>query len=264
MKKMIYLCLIAITAFSAQAQPPTYFNYQALVRDAGGNILSERGVGFKIEILKENETGTVVFRETHDATTDKFGRVTLKIFGGDHDGMWMPINWTEIDYFLKIYLDPDGGNSYTEMGVAQLLSVPYAMHASTVDNSNLPGSYVDFAITGTFKLGSNGIYANELYEISGVTHETNNTISFTLPAGYNEFNTFVLAVQVFVETTGISGSRLNYGLGYTATNGTIGYRFGYFNLVQIGQSHYRMTIYYPDELKDKSFSVLLLRKALIM
>jgi hypothetical protein len=259
MKRIFLILIAAALALLSFAQPPAYFNYQAVVRDAEGAIIAGQDVSIKIEILSGTSTGTVVFRETHLVTTSDQGLVTLPVFGGNHDGMWEEIDWSANDYFIKIYLGNSTGTDFQEMGTSQLLSVPYAMHAATVDVNKLPISYDEFDITGTTKIGESGMIISEINKITGTTDATNNYISFDMPAGYTEENTHVLSVEIKKYTNAAFDSDLNYGLGYTGTNGTVSYRFGWYQLTAIGQSHYRMTLYYPDELKDLPFTVVIMK-----
>ena len=278
MKKVFFTFIAAAFALLSFAQPPYYFNYQAVVRDAEGTLMKGQDVSIKIEILSGSATGTVVFRETHLVTTSDQGMVTLPVFGGAHDGMWLEIDWSADDYFIKTYLGNSTGTDFQEMGTSQLLSVPYAMHAKTVSTEkqelavsgtelsisggntvNLPDTYGAFTVNGTTKIGESGMIVSEIRTMTGTTDVTNNSISFDLPEGYTEENTFVLSIQIKKYVDATFDSDYNYGLGYVGTNGTVGYRVGWSQLVPIGQSNYRMTIYYPDELKDLPVTVVLLK-----
>ncbi len=44
------------------------------------------------------------------------------------------IDWSAGPYFLQTETDPTGGTTYTISGTSQLLSVPYALHATTAEN----------------------------------------------------------------------------------------------------------------------------------
>jgi len=185
------------------------------------------------------------------------------IFGGTADGSWSAINWSIADYFIRIYLGNSTGTDFTEMGTSQLLSVPYALHASTVDVNKLPATYDKFNVTGSIKVGENGLPIGEIIEITGTTDATNNSVSMDLPDGYLESSTRVLSVEIQDEVTGgISDYTVYYGLGFTGTNGSVSYKIGWYELAKLGSSHYRMILYYPDELKGKSFRALLLKRGL--
>jgi hypothetical protein len=122
--------LFSLLAFHLSAQPPHSFSYQAVVRDAGGNLVKEQTVGMQISILQGSETGTTVYRETHQKSTNANGLVSLEIGNGTPvQGNFSEINWGDGPYFIKTETDPTGGNNYTIAGVSPMLSVPYAMYA---------------------------------------------------------------------------------------------------------------------------------------
>ena len=129
--KRIYLSLtIVLMAFTSLAQPPQAFNYQAVVRHEGGAIISGQWVKLRISITQGSGGGTAVYTETHHVETNQYGLVNLAIGKGEQlAGAFSEIEWGEAAHFLKIELDPQGGNNFIEMGAAELLSVPYALFA---------------------------------------------------------------------------------------------------------------------------------------
>jgi hypothetical protein len=133
MKKEIYYFIVMFFLSSiAFSQAPDKMNYQAIVRDAAGNILANQQVGLKISILKGTISGTVVFEETHAISTNTNGLITLVIGSGTVvSGNFSAINWSNDSYFLKTETDPTGGTSYTISGASPLLSVPYALYAKS-------------------------------------------------------------------------------------------------------------------------------------
>jgi hypothetical protein len=44
------------------------------------------------------------------------------------------IDWSANSYFVQIEIDETGGTNFKNMGISQLLSVPYALYAETVSN----------------------------------------------------------------------------------------------------------------------------------
>jgi hypothetical protein len=134
MKKLVLIMSGLVITGILLAQSPAAFNYQAVVRDATGAVKANQNVSFRISILQGSVSGTAVFRETHSAMTNEFGLVNLEIGNGNIlNGTISTINWGGNRHFLKIELDPNGGSSYTPMGTSQLLSVPYALNAKTVE-----------------------------------------------------------------------------------------------------------------------------------
>lgn len=133
-KAVLFFMMIGASTF---AQSPEKFNYQAVVRDASGASVTGSLVGVKVSILSGNSTGPVVYSETHGVTTNNYGLITLQIGAGSVSGPAMSsINWGIDDYYVKIEIDPTGGTAYTITSVSQLISVPYALHAKTVENVN--------------------------------------------------------------------------------------------------------------------------------
>jgi hypothetical protein len=141
MKKIYTILLTAfLTALiflpgQADAQAPEQMKYQAVARDNGGNILSNQLISFRISILQGSSTGTSVYSETHQVTSNDFGLANLNIGNGTvQSGNFSSIEWSSDSYFLQVEMDETGGSAYQLMGTSQLLSVPYALQAKTADN----------------------------------------------------------------------------------------------------------------------------------
>lgn len=116
--------LLLITCMTLQGQAPAGFNYQAVLRDGSGNLKANTNVTIQISILQGSATGTSVFSETHNTTTNDFGLVNLQIGSVETTG-FAGINWADGPYFIKLVVDG------VEMGTSQLLSVPYALYAAS-------------------------------------------------------------------------------------------------------------------------------------
>ncbi len=126
--------LIAVTC-ALMAQVPQGMKYQAVARDASGNVLANTLVSFRISILGGSATGTAVYRETHAGkSTNGYGLVDLVVGQGTPvTGSFLSVDWSTGAYFLKVEMDPAGGSAYQEMGVSPLMSVPYALYAKMVE-----------------------------------------------------------------------------------------------------------------------------------
>jgi len=132
MKKILLPLFAVLTVSVLFAQSPQAFKYQAVVRDGSGEIIANQQVGMQISILQGSVGGTAVYTETHTVTTNDFGLINLNIGEGTTDGDFSAIDWSGNSYFVKTEMDTSGGTSYVEFGIIQLLSVPYALHAKTV------------------------------------------------------------------------------------------------------------------------------------
>ncbi len=130
--------LVFCLSTAVVAQPPSRISYQMVVRDASQQILANNSIGVQLSILQGGSTGNAVYKETHSVKTNINGLATLEIGGGNViSGVFNNIDWAKGPYFLKTETDLKGGNQYTLEGIAQLLSVPYALYAGNVkDTSN--------------------------------------------------------------------------------------------------------------------------------
>src|SRR5689334_11280606 len=109
------------------SQSPQKFNYQAVARNAVGNVLATQPVGIEISLHQTTPGGLVVYSEVHTPTTSNIGLMNLQIGGGTvTSGNFSTINWSAGPYYIEIGMDATGGTSYVTMGTQQLLSVPYA------------------------------------------------------------------------------------------------------------------------------------------
>lgn len=137
MKKASLIFIALFTTIILYSQPPQAFQYQSVVRDAAGLVLSNQNVSFQMSILEGSENGTNVYKETHDVITNELGLVALEIGRGTVvSGDFTTINWSDNSYFLQVEMDENGNSNYQPMGTSQLLSTPYAIHSgSTSDTS---------------------------------------------------------------------------------------------------------------------------------
>ena len=127
MKKNILVLLLSFALAAVFAQAPQQVNYQAVVRDATGQLLpTGTVVAVRFDIHEGSPTGPVVFTETSTATTNKFGLITYAI--GSASSLTV-VNWSGGSKYLQVLIDPTGGSNFADMGTAQLLSVPYALFA---------------------------------------------------------------------------------------------------------------------------------------
>ena len=135
MKKSNFMLFIFSFVFSyfslIHAQVPQAMNYQAVARNASGVILSNQTIGIEISITNGN-SGSVIYKERHTPITNQFGLFSISVGNGTVTvGSFAAINWGSVNAWMNVAMDPTGGSSYTNMGSSQLLSVPYALNATT-------------------------------------------------------------------------------------------------------------------------------------
>ena len=123
--KTVFIFSLFFTVFSAQAQAPQKFSYQAVIRNASNALVVNTTVGVRVSVLQGSQTGNAIYVETHISNTNSNGLVSLQIGGGTVvDAGFSAINWSTGPYFIKTETDITGGNNYTIIGTSQLLSVP--------------------------------------------------------------------------------------------------------------------------------------------
>ncbi len=138
MKKLsLTIGIFLITACILFAQAPQSFKYQAIARDVEGNIISNKEISLRINLLRGSKSGKLVYSEIHDVQTTDFGLILLEIGNGDNkSGDFSSIDWGNDSYYVSIEIDKNGGSDFISMGTSQLLSVPYALYAETSGSSS--------------------------------------------------------------------------------------------------------------------------------
>jgi uncharacterized protein (TIGR02145 family) len=133
--KVLIVLIFPILGIS---QAPTKINFQSVLRNTNGEVVSNSAVSLRISILSGTINGSAVYIETHAKTTDAGGLMSLQIGGGTvSSGVFANINWGSSAHFIKLEADFNGGNSYVLLGTQELMSVPYALYASKTDTSAL-------------------------------------------------------------------------------------------------------------------------------
>ncbi len=139
---MLGLALVCQT-LGTFAQAPLKMSFQAVIRDADGNLVTSHNIGMRIQILQGSEFGAAVFVETHSGATSENGLLTLVIGEGSTvTGNMADIDWSAGPYFIKTETDPSGGTTYVITGISQILSVPYALYAEKAGDG-FSGDYND-------------------------------------------------------------------------------------------------------------------------
>ena len=123
-------------------------NYQALILNPPDEVISVPGVDRSVYELKNqficikfslfNAFNEVEYVETHQATTDEFGMISLVIGSGQaSDGSsWDNVEWSSSSKTLAVDIDYLGFcTDFKELSVQELTSVPFALYAPTSKGS---------------------------------------------------------------------------------------------------------------------------------
>lgn len=126
--------LFLILTLQVFAQSPEKMSYQAIIRAQDNSLVINSKITLKVTVHQGAATGASVYQETHSVNTNNNGLVSLEIGTGTVGvGSFSAIAWDRGPYFIETQVDVKGGTNYNIVGVTQLLSVPYALHAKTAD-----------------------------------------------------------------------------------------------------------------------------------
>ena len=146
MKKVFtFLAAVLLTA-SVFAQSPEKMSYQAVIRDASDILVTDTQIGMQISILQGSTSGTAVYVETQEPTTNTNGLVSLEIGAGTVvSGDFATIDWENGPYFIKTETAVEAPlTTYTITGTSQLLSVPYALYAANAGTATGGGNFTHY------------------------------------------------------------------------------------------------------------------------
>lgn len=232
LKTLVVLCAVLCTA-ELMAQVPQGFNFQAVARDANGELLANTSLGVKISILKGSEEGASVYSETQTPTTNATGMIQLVIGEGTSEEDFSAIDWSSNNYFVKLEIDPAGGTEYEALGTTRLLSVPYALLAHDVVNGTSAGGDIitEYNLNSSegdtsFIINATGATTLAGLQSTASTDELNRgVVGRTISTSANTSNQYGLQGQADGEGTGAHVGV--YGSSVT-TEAASGSRYGFY------------------------------------
>ncbi|MDR0926720.1 MAG: tail fiber domain-containing protein [Ignavibacteria bacterium] len=128
MKHHLIIFILFILPSIAVSQPD-YINFQAVIRDGSGKLITNKQISVQLKLFKGTDTFLV---ERHIVTTNANGIATMAIGTGNNSkGNFKNIDWTNGPDSIRVRYDKNGGSTYVDVGTSQLLSVPYALVAKT-------------------------------------------------------------------------------------------------------------------------------------
>lgn len=219
MKLVTFLGTLLISGILS-AQAPQSFTYQSVIRNSADQLVTGSPIGTKISILQGSISGTAVYEETHNASTNANGLLSLIVGAGTViSGSFAAIDWANGPYFIKTETDINGGTNYSLTGTQQLMSVPYALYAETAGtaSNSTPGPQGPQGPAGEQGIqgpegpagatgpqgpaGTAGQYANTVFS-TGQLVLTQTVTSYTLIPGLTQTITVPANAKVYVSTNG--------------------------------------------------------------
>lgn len=129
---LIALAFVAQLGISTTnfAQVPQKFNYQGVARSEQGQPLKNQNLKLKIAVLPTEDATVSEYEEIQSVKTNEFGLYSLQIGTGEVIlGDMKTVKWETGNKYIRVAIDPQGGNDFQLIGTSQLLSVPYAIYA---------------------------------------------------------------------------------------------------------------------------------------
>ena len=195
-----YLLLITFYSF---AQVPQKFNYQGIARDTKGNPMAQQRMTLKLTVLPTSDATEGEYEEIQSVTTNEFGLYNLQIGNGTPlKGEMKAVKWETGNKYIKVAIDPKGGNDFVDAGTNQLLSVPYAIYADKAGTAKNAGGgdrlgavSTSASGTGTVNYLTKFTAANTIYNSQLFDNGTNIGIGTTSPAARLHLYSNVAGVQ---------------------------------------------------------------------
>lgn len=118
----VLLVAFSFCTFQAIAGVPRKMAYQIMaLNPTTGQVLANRDVNIRIELRQDKTDGQAVWHQDFEARTDEAGICQLTLELAED------IDWVSANYYLATLIDGQ------ECGASQMMSVPYALQAASVE-----------------------------------------------------------------------------------------------------------------------------------
>ena len=130
MHRFILTFAMALCSMATMAQ--NGFNYQAVIRDANGNLLAEQDIALRITLTTESGNQTY-YQEMQTVRSNAYGAVSVVVGEGRIlSGNFSNVPWNSGNVYMKTEFDPTGVGTddlLVTIGTTKLQSVPVAEYA---------------------------------------------------------------------------------------------------------------------------------------
>lgn len=163
--KMLLLALIFtgfVANLYAQSSVPMGMKFQAVARDASGELLQNESVFIQINLQSNIENPITHYSEVHEVQTNYLGLFDLVIGNGSiQEGTFKEIPWSSEEIWMELGLKNTEEDNFQPISKSRLLAVPYAFHAGTAENiltkteGNGPPAGVGNGVNSAWKITGN-------------------------------------------------------------------------------------------------------------
>jgi len=136
--KSIFLCLalLFLSGIVRGQSSGKYLNYQAIARDDSGQPVANTQIRLRLRLIHIDTNGVSeqLTAETYRPRTDESGFFQVNVGQATGPDFLTSLDWGNGRHELNVEWDPAGGTDYRDLGSQELLPVPIALHALSVDN----------------------------------------------------------------------------------------------------------------------------------
>jgi hypothetical protein len=245
MKKILTIlaCFFFFFGFSQ-----TGINYQAIIKNSSGNVYSNSTMVVTFSLRYDTSGGSVIYSETHNATSTSEGQVSLVVGSGNKTSNG--VNFSAIDFSKSIFYTTEvniGGAGNVSLGTQQLRSVSSAYFAKNAagisadaNNNIVIGTTMSNNVSGTsgVAIGVNALQANttgdQNHAVGYNALSANTTGIENVAFGYaalaantsGEFNVGLGNHALQTNTTGDNNTAIGYAASEKNTTGDNNSAFG--------------------------------------
>ena len=127
-RKLLILCIVWLISLSGMAQSLPKMSFQAVVRNANNELITNASVSVTVSFINFSPSGTVVYSEAHYVRSNQNGLISLLVGDGSVlSGSMEEIIWN--DTYIKTEITADG---YTVTDTKPATAVPIALYAENI------------------------------------------------------------------------------------------------------------------------------------
>ena len=129
--KNLFVKTLAIVAFvivaAVQTMAQESFAYQAVIRNAEGELIANQDVNVKFSL---SNGGKTYYTETQQAKTNQYGNISVEVGKGKAEkGVMSDVPWETLDITLKVEVEFAGDSKFITLGETKINPAPYALYA---------------------------------------------------------------------------------------------------------------------------------------
>ena len=127
-RKLLILCIVWLISLSGMAQSLPKMSFQAVVRNANNELITNASVSVTVSFINFSPSGTVVYSEAHNVRSNQNGLISLLVGDGSVlSGSMEEIIWN--DTYIKTEITADG---YTVTDTKPATAVPIALYGENI------------------------------------------------------------------------------------------------------------------------------------